>query len=400
LKDKTMKLLVATDAHIFRTPDGKHWVKSIYGYNFWRRYMDVFKDVRIVARMKDVQEVDGRKLLVDGAGVEVFGIPFYQGPKQLFVKYRSIQRALKNVDAGCDAALLRMPSQTATMVWRHLRKGIPLAGEIVYDTMDDVNLPGQNPIIKMLYIITSNNLRKFCMQANGISYVTEHSIQAHYPSYARIHGEDASHFESYYSTITLSDDAFTGPRDFSKQKKLTLVLSSVAMNSERKGEKVLISVVKEVRGNGCDVNAVIIGDGSLRHSFEEYAQELGVKDYVTFTGLLPSSDDVRNVMLDTADMFVFPTRGEGLPRGILEAMAIGMPVLSAPVGGIPEVIQQKYLFDPTDADAYADEICRLLDHTDELTEMSRKNYQKSREFRNEILQARRNEFYKKIASLC
>ena len=394
-----MKLLVATDAHIFRTPDGKCWAKSIYGYNFWTRYLDVFDSIRVVARVKDVQEIDTKKLQVEGKGVEVTGIPFYQGPKELLRKYIAIQKALKKIDAGCDAVLLRMPSQTATMVWKHLRKGIPLAGEIVYDMMDDVNLPGQNLIIKTLHIITSNNVKKFCLTANGVSYVTEKSIQDHYPSYARLHGEDSEHFETFYSTITLSDDGFTGPRDFSNHNGLTLVLSSVAMNSERKGEKILIKAVKTCRDRGYDVRAIIIGDGALRPSFEEYAKELGITDFVEFTGLLPSSDEVRKVMM-RADMFVFPTQGEGLPRGILEAMAIGMPVLSTPVGGIPEVIDRKYLFDPMDSYAYANEVCRLLDHKEELTEMSSKNYEKSLGFRNKILQTKRNEFYGKLKALC
>lgn len=394
-----MKLLVATDAHIFRTTDGRHWAKSIYGYSFWTRYLGVFDSVRIVARVKDVQEIDSRKLLVNGDGVEIVGIPFYQGPKQLLKQYVKIQRKLQGIDNGCDAVLLRMPSQTATMVWKHLRKEIPLAGEVVYDMMADINLPGQNPIIKMLHVITSNNMKKFCLEANAVSYVTEYSIQKHYPSYARLHGESREHFESFYSTITLSDNAFTGARNFDGCKKLTLVLSSVAMNSERKGEKVLIRTVKICRDKGYDVQAIIIGDGTLKLSFEQYAKELGISKYVRFTGLLPSSDEVRNVMMN-ADIFVFPTQGEGLPRGILEAMAIGMPVLSTPVGGIPEIIEDKYLFDPKDVDAYADAVCRLLDKPDELSAMSEKNFKKSLEFKNELLQAKRNEFYEKLRTLC
>lgn len=395
-----MKLLVATDAHIFKTPDGKHWAKGIYGYHFWTRYLKVFDSVRVAARVKDVQKLDQKGLLpVDGDGVEIFAIPFYQGPKQLLRKYAKIQRTLKGVDDGCDAALLRMPSQTATMVWRHLRKGIPLAGEVVYDMMDDVNRPGQNPILKMLNVITSKDLKKFCLKANGVSYVTENSIQKHYPSYARLHGESKEHFESSYSTITLSDGAFTGARNFDACKKLTLVLSSVAMNSERKGERVLIRTVKICRDKGYDVRAIIIGDGSLRPSFEQCAKELGVSEYVEFTGLLASPDEVRKVMVN-ADLFVFPTQGEGLPRGVLEAMAIGMPVLSTPVGGIPEIIESKYLFDPMDTNAYANAVCGLLDKPDELTAMSEKNFKKSLEFRNELLQAKRNDFYKKLRTLC
>ena len=55
-------------------------------------------------------------------------------------------------------------------------------------------------------------------------YVTEHSIQKHYPSYSILHGENMEHFHSHYSTITLADNAFTGPRDYSNNIELKIVL--------------------------------------------------------------------------------------------------------------------------------------------------------------------------------
>lgn len=393
-----MKLLVATDAHIFQTPDGCFWCKSIYGYDFWTRYLNIFDQVKIVARVKSVLNLEGRKLRVDGLNVEVFGIPFYQGPKELAKVYFRIQKALRGVDADCDVALMRMPSQTASMVYSHLRKDIPTAGEIVYDMMDDVNQPGQGPILKLLNIITSNKLKRFCRKANGVSYVTEYSIQNHYPSHASLYGETKEFFETCYSTITLADSAFTGPRDYMLNDGLKLVLSSVAMNSERKGERIVIEVVKKCRDRGFNVSAMLIGDGTLRPSFESYAKQLAVDMNIEFTGLLPSSDHVREAMYK-ADVFVFPTQGEGLPRGILEAMAIGMPVLSTPVGGIPEVIDKKYLFEPTDVDGFSNMICSLLKNKEELNEMSSKNYKKALEYRNTILQERRDVFYQKLKDL-
>ena len=170
------------------------------------------------------------------------------------------------------------------------------------------------------------------------------------------------------------------------------------MNSERKGEKGVIETVKKCRDLGYEVSAILIGDGTLKKSFEDYANRLGIDQYIEFTGLLPSSDHVREVM-QNADMFVFPTMGEGLPRGILEAMAIGLPVLSTPVGGIPEVIDRKYLFDPLDSAGFAKMICHLMDNKKELNEMSKTNFNKSKEFRNSILQKRRDEFYFKLKAL-
>ena len=49
-----MKILVTTDAHIFKTPDGSYWCGAIYSYQFWQRYLEVFQTVRIAARVKFV----------------------------------------------------------------------------------------------------------------------------------------------------------------------------------------------------------------------------------------------------------------------------------------------------------------------------------------------------------
>lgn len=393
-----MKLLVATDAHLFETPDGQYWSKNIYEYKFWTRYLNVFDKVRIVARVKKVDTVSDKFAAVLGPGVEVFGIPFYQGPKQLLTKYLAIQRALRGVSDGCDAALFRMPSQTAQMALAHTSKKIPIAGEIVYDPFDDLNRPDDGIIMKYLYMRIHNNMRKFCENANAVSYVTKYSIQSHYPSYAKRYGEDRMHCEASYSTITLTPQSYTSPRNFCDKKSLCAVLSAVSMNDDRKGVKTLISAIAEGRKRGYDLSALIIGDGTMRKSFEKYAEQLDVLKYITFTGLLPSAEAVREVMLQ-ADIYVFPTRAEGLPRGILEAMAIGMPVLSTSVGGIPEIIDHEFLFDPKDSHGFCCAMCNFLDNPQIMNELSEKNFRTAKEFENSVLQKQRDEFYTKLAKM-
>ena len=393
-----MKLLVSADAHIYRTKDGKYWTPKIYGYGFWTRYLQVFDEVRIVSRMKEVEQFSSKWIRVDGPNVEVYGIPFYQGPKQLLKKYSLIQKALKNASDGCDAAVIRMPSQTSYMTYKKLPKCLPVAGEIVYDPTDDVNDKSNDILMRVINRRISAQLSSFCKTVNGVSYVTESTIQSHYPSRARIQGESNRYFESYYSTITLTDDAFTKPRKFDDIKTITVALSDVAMNTERKGERTLIKAVKLAKDRGYDIRAIIIGDGTKKEEFMALSKSYGVSDRIRFTGLLPTSDDVRAILLK-ADVFVFPTKAEGLPRGILEAMAIGMPVLSSPVGGIPEILSEECLFDPSDAEGYANKLCEFIDTPGIMEQLSQENYKKAQEFKNEILQERRNEFYKKLRDL-
>ncbi len=393
-----MKLLVATDAHILKTPDGKYWCKSIYSYNFWKRYLNVFEEVRIVARTKKITSNIEKLLRVDGPNVEVFEIPFYQGPKQLAINYLKIHFILRKAYDGCNVALFRMPSQTAYMTFQHLPKAMPFAGEIVYDPMDDINDKNSGIIMKLLNLRISKQLSYFCKKANGVSYVTEKIIQEHYPSNASLNGESNKFFETYYSTITLEDDFFTSPRDFIKKRNFRLVLSDVAMNSERKGERTLLHALKLVLDKKYDVYATIIGDGSKKKEYEELAINLGVDKRVEFTGLLSSSKEVRKKLLES-DIFVFPTQAEGLPRGIIESMAVGLPVITSPVGGIPEIIDKKYLIAPDNIQGYADKLCFLISNLEELNIMSLKNFTKAQEFKNVFLQEKRDSFYKKLRRL-
>ena len=361
--------------------------------------MNVFDTVRIASRVKYVTEIDPKWKRVDRANIEVFEIPFFQGPVQLLKNYVKIRKILSKAYDGCDAVLYRMPSPTGQLLWNVGKNlSIPKALEVVYDPVDELNDKNSKLLYREVAKYNIRTLKHQCLTANGVSYVTEHSIQDHFPSYARQNGEDKDHFESFYSTITLDNEAFGGARDYSANKYFILVLSDVAMNSDRKGEKILLRTIKELQDQSIDCRAIIIGDGTKRQEFENLATELCIREQVHFTGLLSSPDEVRHY-LNEGDMFVFPTQAEGLPRGILEAMALGMVVVSSPVGGIPEIIDKEYLVPPEDSHAYAEVIKKLVADRELMNSVSKRNFEKSLEFRNELLQKKRDEFYQKLADL-
>ncbi len=142
-----------------RTDDDTYWCKSIYDYNFWKRYLNVFDAVKIVARVKDIREKNDSLLKVSGENVEIYGIPFYQGPKELLINYFKIHIKLLGVGKDCDAALIRLPSQTGFMVNAHL-KNIPVAGEIVYDIYDDIKQSNDGLILNLYNRVCIQSISK------------------------------------------------------------------------------------------------------------------------------------------------------------------------------------------------------------------------------------------------
>jgi len=119
---------------------------------------------------------------------------------------------------------------------------------------------------------------------------------------------------------------------------------------------------------------ILVGDGAERPSLEALASELKL-DHVTFTG---STNDVRSY-LQQADLFVLPSRSEGIPNALLEAMACGLPVVASAVGGIPDVVQdgESGLLVPSeDVPALAAAIRRLLADSDLRHKMGQKARQR------------------------
>ena len=101
-----------------------------------------------------------------------------------------------------------------------------------------------------------------------------------------------------------------------------------------KGFDLLIEALPEVVAAIPETHALIVGDGPMLAALEARAAVLGMTPYLTFTGV---RHDVA-IPLVAADVLAAPSRNEGMGRVLVEAMALGLPVVAAAVGGIPAVV--------------------------------------------------------------
>ncbi|MDQ2805593.1 MAG: glycosyltransferase [Chloroflexota bacterium] len=139
-----------------------------------------------------------------------------------------------------------------------------------------------------------------------------------------------------------------------------LLIGSVGrLSADKGGQDVLIRAVAQLRQTQPQVGLVFIGDGPLRPSLTGLAAQLGQTAAVQFTGVRP---DVAQ-LLGALDLFVLPSLHEALPIAVLEALAVGLPVVTTRVGGVPEVVQDGVtgvLVPPGDAAALAAALARLI----------------------------------------
>ncbi|HEY6794184.1 MAG TPA: glycosyltransferase [Kineosporiaceae bacterium] len=138
-----------------------------------------------------------------------------------------------------------------------------------------------------------------------------------------------------------------------------LVVGAVGRLDPMKGHDVLLRALAQVDG----VDVVLVGSGAEEGSLRGLARHLGIAGRVSFAGWLPSPPD----FLPGFDVFALPSRSEGFPLALVEAMLAELPCVATPVGSIPAAItpERTGLLVPTDdADALAAALRRLRDDPD------------------------------------
>ena len=136
----------------------------------------------------------------------------------------------------------------------------------------------------------------------------------------------------YFAPAT-GDERAAARRSLDLPQEATLFLFTGRL-VQRKGVDLLLDALAGL-DDTTSLHVVILGDGDERAALEARADSLGVQDRVTFAGEDP---EVRP-WLAAADAFVFPSRLEGLPNALLEAMSAGLPVITTAIGGCTDVCE-------------------------------------------------------------
>ena len=139
------------------------------------------------------------------------------------------------------------------------------------------------------------------------------------------------------------------------------VVGTIGRLEERKGHAHLLAASRTLlaRANGLRPQILIVGEGPLHQRLSRTAADLGIDRNVRLTGGL---SDVRGA-LAAMDVFVLPSRAEGMSNALLEAMAAARPIVATAVGGTAEILEGDrtgVLVGADDVDAMASAIMRLL----------------------------------------
>jgi glycosyltransferase involved in cell wall biosynthesis len=148
----------------------------------------------------------------------------------------------------------------------------------------------------------------------------------------------------------------------------TVVIGYVGRLVEGKNIPDLFRAFRSVMAGRKNVRLSIVGEGPMKPELRKIASEMAMEDSVLFAGYRADALS----LLKTFDVLALPSRSEGIPRSVMEAMAAGIPVVASDIPGNRELVEHRrtgLLFPADDAEGLANSIRYLLDHPAEAREM-------------------------------
>lgn len=389
-----MKLLLPCDNYLFLYKK-QLYAKSQEEYDLFKRYIRIFDSLRLVARCAMVDELKPTYVPITDNRIEVVTIPMFRGPIQFLKCFVKIKKSIKGIYNDVDAGMLRLPSIMGSYIgYSMIRKHIPYAAENVYDSQDGYR-SSDKLTERILWRLMDYLQRHLCYKADGVSCVTQHYMQRRYFS------KKKDCFSSHYSTLALLPSFYTHERQFPSQKTSYSIvhIANPVVTKGRKGHEQMIQMLEKVTANNLDVKIVFIGGGPEEEveKLKKVAKDSGVGERITFTGYI-SKAEIRNYLFD-ADLFVMPTKAEGLPRVVIEAMSVGLPCISSRISGLPELLQDHFLTDYYDVEALSKLVVELLTTPELYEKTSQENFEKSKEYEASILEKRRDSFYQSLKNV-
>lgn len=389
-----MKLLfIQHGSRIRESENGDFYVDGNFNNNIWKRYKSYCDDLSVILRKipgkyKD-EELKLKYNKIDTSLINLITVDDVYSPKSNYInlkirkKIKSvIEREVKNT----DKIILRSAGDYYTdLAYKYAKKykkvflveaiGFPfpsfwyhsLFGKIIAHPID-------------------RKFKKTVKEAEYVLYVTEDALQRKYPNFNNNIG--CSDVE-----VTKSDNINEIIENKIKMIETTqkITLGTAAfLNVKWKGQIDVLKALRKLKKAGINkFEYQLIGAGDAK-KIKKYIKKFNLEENVKIIGALPHERVYE--WLEKIDIYIQPSYQEGLCRAIVEAMSKGCAIVATDVGGNYEMVERKYLYSKGKVNQLVNILKKIT--IDEIEKCAIKNYEISQRYNSDILNEKRNKFYK------
>lgn len=339
------RALIATDVRVHRAADGQ-WqsTHSTVSDDSMSIYGNRYSDVVLLARA--TSKAPASHIQLTGAVMPLQNNPSQRGlVSGAFQMWRAIRRL--ELDRS-DLIVLRLPELVSFITWLALRKSP--ARKLVFVVAEPQAIAEALAPSFALRATTSAVARvckRIVHSSDGVVYVTQAHLQKIVPPRPGQPVLARSNVRVPESQIA------SEPRPYDVRDRPLRVVAAGNQDGNSKGFDILLRAINQCRRQGHSLTCRILGEGTETANLRNLASELGLHDVVEFPGFISSKSEIF-AELRNADLFAMPSRTEGLPRALIEAMSTGMAAIGSRAGGIPELLPPFALTDVEDVDGLAE----------------------------------------------
>ncbi|MGM0198787.1 hypothetical protein IGI68_001457 [Enterococcus sp. DIV1314a] len=384
------------EEHFIKNDKGEIYATRVLNEKIFNRYLEYFDEVIVFARVSKSNNVV-KELKVNTDRLSFIEIPDFRGPKEMLMKSIKIVSKFRKACSDAEVIFLRAPSMLTIFLYRFIPKNKITSVEFMmgatYFIEDD------SFIAKKVNKIIDNEAKKLVKKANATLYVTEEALQKEYPPNAKAY-EDSNddYFTCGVSDVVIEKEYLFERLPMNSESNHFILISVGFMDSYRKGQHILIETVKILKDKGYSIELRLIGEGKKKEEFEQLAKRLGLEKEVLFLGKISSRETLFQ-QLKESDIFLLPSKLEGLPRVIIEALSASLPVIASDVNGNSELVQSELLVQDFEASNYSEKIQELIENPVFYNDISKENYQKALEYLPDKLDLKRRLFFEKLSIL-
>ena len=373
--------------HTFVEKDGMLYTTGSLNQKIMDRYKSWFGSVSVFATTRIATEKDSAYIRVENYvnDIDFHLVPKRNNPFYFWTIRKKIEKEVKH----SNCLVSRMSIFGAIAVHYARKHSVPYMIEMVacpWDSLWYHSLKG-----KLLAPFMTLLTKRVCWRAPRVLYVTDRFLQSRYPTQG--------------VQVGCSDVELTDINDYALEKRLKKIknrtsseiikLCTVAnINVRYKGQDLVIKSLKRLRAKGIKCEYYLIGGGDPSW-ISDVINESGEENNVFVVGPKPHEEIFS--ILDNIDIYIQPSLQEGLPRAVIEAMSRGCPIIGSSTGGIPELIDSSCVFKKGDEQSFIHTITQMIEK-DTLLENAVANFQRSKKYAKNKLDAKRDAFYKEFAT--
>lgn len=383
------KILFAYNGPIYKDIDGRYYSNELNDIII-DRYRYLGNEVNLLIRVKNISDSDKFKVrpFINNR-ISVIEIDYFFNIFSYLYSFISRKKIIQNAVKKHDIIIGRLPSAIGRLAISFAKRyKKPYIVEVVgcpWDALWNHSLTG-----KVLAPLAFFKLKFQVFDAPFVMYVTSHFLQNRYPSYLRNIGVS----DVIINDVSLSvlNERKKRISDFEKDNIINIcTIGGLDVSYKRQSD--VLKAISILKKDKFRFKYFLIGKG-IGVQLRRLIDKLNLKEEVILMGEIPHNQIYH--VLSKIDLYIQPSKMEGLPRSLIEAMSLGCPCIGSDAGGIPELLSNEMIY--AKGDVF--QLTQILKNINKniLLEESDRNFKLSKKFYIKVLDERRQHFYEEFLS--